>query len=40
MTIGMPLQVQTQAVVCFMICGVVGLFYVRAIARNRKDAGQ
>ena len=36
----LPLQAQTQAVICFMICAIVGLFYVRAIARNRKDAGQ
>jgi ABC-type spermidine/putrescine transport system permease subunit I len=34
----LPIQAQTEAVVSFLICALVGLFYVRAIARSRKDA--
>ena len=29
-----PMQAQTQAVVSFLICAVVGLLYVRAISKN------
>ena len=35
-----PIQAQTQAVISFAVCALVGVLYVRAIARSRrKDAG-
>ncbi|MBZ9939019.1 ABC transporter permease subunit [Mesorhizobium sp. BR1-1-16] len=33
-----PLQAQTQAVMCFLFCAVVGVIYVRSVARSRRKS--
>ena len=33
-----PVQAQTQAVLCFLFCAVVGVVYVRSVARSRRKA--
>jgi putative spermidine/putrescine transport system permease protein len=34
-----PMAAQTQAVISFVLCAAVGILYVRAIARSRREAG-
>ena len=33
-----PVQAQTQAVMCFLFCAVIGVVYVRSVARSRKKS--
>ena len=35
-----PIEAQTQAVVSFAVCAIVGILYVRAVSRNRRSAGE
>ncbi len=33
-----PVQAQTQAVLCFLVCAAVGVLYVRSVARSRRTS--